>query len=104
VSWEFTKGPIPSGLHVWHKFENTRCVNPSHLFLGTPADNQRDKTEKGRTPSGETHYKTFLTNRAILDIRKLALRGVARTQLAAMYSLRIGHIGQIVRREVWKHI
>jgi len=48
VAWELTFGPIPSGLHVLHRCDNRKCVNPAHLFLGTNKDNVNDRELKGR--------------------------------------------------------
>jgi hypothetical protein len=47
-AWELTHGPIPDGFLICHRCDVKLCVNPEHLFLGTPLDNMRDKMEKGR--------------------------------------------------------
>lgn len=48
VAWELARGEIPPGMHVCHKCDNPPCCNPSHYFLGTPADNVLDMVDKGR--------------------------------------------------------
>lgn len=52
AAWLLVKGEIPAGLQVLHRCDNPPCVNPSHLFLGTSLDNNRDCKAKGRTAKG----------------------------------------------------
>lgn len=46
--WEQTFGKIPHGMIVCHKCDVKPCINPSHLFVGTYADNMRDMIQKNR--------------------------------------------------------
>jgi hypothetical protein len=59
-AWKLTNGPIPEGLFVLHTCDIPQCVYPGHLWLGTPADNMRDKMSKGRG-NYESRRGTVLT-------------------------------------------
>lgn len=48
-------GPIPAGMVVRHTCDNVGCIEPTHLIVGTYADNSRDAVERDRMPKGEDH-------------------------------------------------
>jgi len=56
VSYSLRYGSIDPSLLLCHKCDNTKCVNPGHLFQGTQTDNMSDALAKGR------HHKTGLTH------------------------------------------
>lgn len=41
-----------SGLWALHRCDNRRCFNPDHLYIGTRADNTRDRNERMRSRGG----------------------------------------------------
>ena len=84
VSWTLANGPIPDGLSVLHRCDNPPCCNPSHLFLGTQADNIADRDRKGHQTSGDNHWT-----------RRRGLNGLERERLRAA--------GKVGREKRWGH-
>ena len=52
LSYALHKGSFDKQNHVLHKCDNTLCVNPEHLFLGTQQDNMKDMSVKNRGRKG----------------------------------------------------
>lgn len=92
------------GFYVCHTCDNTHCINPDHLFLGTPMDNMRDRDAKGRNGTlGENATFAKLTPEQVLEIER---RGKVenRRKLAVEFGVSIAQVVRIVRHEAWKHL
>ena len=122
IAYELTYGEIPEGMCVLHRCDNPSCVNPSHLYLGTRTDNNRDKLLRGRVyrpvgdknPSrshpetqvrGEASPNAKLTTESVKQIRIMYATGKYRlVDIASQFGVSFSTIGRIVKRETWKHL
>lgn len=90
-SYELYHGPFDSKLHVLHRCDNPRCVNPDHLFLGTNRDNVADRTAKKR--EGDTSRR--LTAQEKECIQMALQEGQSMKQLADTYHVHISTIKRL---------
>ena len=98
---ELGHGPIPKRMCVCHTCDNTKCVRPSHLFLGTHRDNMKDARIKGRIAKGTNHHYSKLTEEQVKEIRKdtRVLKHIAKE-----HDVSISQVCKIKQRESWKHV
>lgn len=57
VAYRLLVGPIPAGFVVMHRCDNPPCCRPSHLIVGTQAENLADMRAKGRDRKPGTHCR-----------------------------------------------
>lgn len=109
LSWEIHNGPIPKNMCVLHNCVNGDrgdCVRPSHLWLGTREDNNRDRDHKGRGGAaiGENNSHAKLVEADILEIRALRAAGFTYAAIGRIKNITDVMASLIVRRKNWSHI
>lgn len=104
-SWIMTNGEIEGDLCVLHCCDNPSCVNPSHLFLGTKGQNNKDRHAKGRTnvPKGEANGRSKFTRELIEYVRRCYSQGnITQRELAREIGTSQGWISEIINYNHWK--
>ena len=86
-----------------HKCDNPPCVNPSHLFLGTEADNTADMLRKGRkAPThGELNGLTKLSQAQVSLIVQRLQAGEYQHVIALDFAVSKSTIQRIAARETY---
>jgi hypothetical protein len=89
---------------VCHHCDHPWCCNPAHWFIGTTADNLKDRDAKGRQARGERSGMAKLTTPDILEIRSRYATGESQQSIADSFGISQLHVSNIARRVAWKHV
>lgn len=101
LAYYLSFGAIPENLCVCHTCDNPACCNPTHLFLGTIADNNADMVAKRRHGFGIRNGNAKLTEADVRAIRNSVAEG---RSLADDYDVSPALISLIRNRKVWEHL
>lgn len=103
-SYETFNGPLIEGMLVCHKCDNPSCVNPEHLFLGTPKENMQDKYRKGRGKLIRNPKHRNLSFEVAQQIREESKSLPKPTQktLADKYNTSVAQVSRILSNQIWK--
>jgi hypothetical protein len=110
VSWTLANGRVPDGAQVLHHCDTRACVNPSHLYVGTNADNIADKVARGRSSwprperRGEGHPLVKLTEKEVALIRKEPYEHGSGRRLARELGVSPALITRIRKGQLWTHV
>jgi hypothetical protein len=98
AAWLLFHGPIPSGMMVCHKCDVRLCVNPEHLYLGTNADNMRDRSQRGYV------HQMRLDEAKVREMRQLRQQGWSWRGLAARYGVHHNAIVEATMGRSWAYV
>jgi hypothetical protein len=116
LAWVLVHGHIPEGLCVCHKCDTPACINPTHLFVGTSAENIFDRHRKGRDavgdqngsrarpetrPRGAANGRSKFTSEKVAEMKVAYASGVHQAELARRYGVTPSAIRWILRGWNW---
>ena len=90
---------------VCHTCDTPLCFNPNHLFIGTRAENNKDKSRKGRSAYGAKSGRSDLTEERIVEIfiarhvDKLGVREIGRR-----FKMSHAGISNLLSGNRWPHV
>ena len=107
LAYELFNGEEPGDLFVCHHCDVPSCVNPAHLFLGTPTDNMVDMSKKkragdpwrGRARGG---FGRGDLNQEVADAVRVQLAaGCRHEDVAKEFLISVGTISNIATGKRW---
>lgn len=101
VALELDSRPLEPNQYACHTCDNPSCVNPAHLYPGSPAQNMRDAISRGRTQRGAKQHCAKLSEN---DVREIRASGAATNELASRYGVSPSNILMVRARKTWKHV
>lgn len=116
IAYALVHGPIPPGKCILHRCDNPPCCNPSHLRVGTIAENNAERSHKGRNgdysrtgfstgaAQGERNRHAKLKEADVIEIRKAVAHGANQRELARRYGLSPQNLWNLVHYRTWKHV
>jgi hypothetical protein len=102
-AYEYFIGSIPESMVIMHLCNNPGCVNPTHLQVGTQAENIAHCIANGRLARGERNGAAKLTTENVVHIRT-AYGKLSQRELAEAMGVDPSTISHIVRRKKWAHL
>lgn len=100
-----TGTPLETKLLACHICDNRKCVNPAHLYWGTPLENSLDCRQRNRLATGSKNGNAKLNEAQVLEIRELIeSKQYTYNQIAARYNVSRACITKVARKLFWNHV
>lgn len=83
ISFVMHNGSLGHFDQVNHECDNKRCVNPFHLYLGSPMQNNTDAFVRGQTRTGASVYCAKMNETQVSEARRRYKAGTASVRTLA---------------------
>jgi HNH endonuclease len=104
VAYRAFVGDIPPGMWVLHHCDKPLCINPSHIYLGTPQDNSNDMVERGRNLTGEIHPFAVLDDQDVVEVLRMLQEGKSQVKIAEQFWVRPSAVHKIAHGQTRRSV
>jgi len=106
VVWETFVGKIPKGTHVNHVDGVKGNCRLSNLECVTPGENNLHayRTKLKISPIGSKWHASKLSEKKVLNIKRMLSGGMSQERLAAIYGVNQCTISDIKMGVTWRHV
>ena len=105
MAFAILAGVMPnSSQHVLHSCDNRLCVNPSHLSLGTNAENMRQMAFRDRSTYGERSARAKLTEATVRIMRHQYASGSTLNELVTVHDVSQTTVRYAVSGITWARV
>lgn len=101
VAYEKAFGPLQPGHFACHFCDNPPCIQPDHLFAGTPLANAQDMARKDRVSHGQGHHCAKLTED---DVRYIRTALMSARRLAVHFGVAANTVRKIRSGATWRRL
>lgn len=92
------------GFEINHKDGNKTNNHMLNLEIVCKEENIKHAKVNRLFKNGQEHGHTFLTNKSVLEIKKLLKDGLTNRQIADIYGIKIKHVWEIKTGRTWKYL
>jgi len=86
-------------MHVCHRCDTRTCIEVSHMFLGTHAENMADCAAKGRNARGDRHGRAVLRDADVEVMFRLQYQGWTQKEIGMHVGCSRSNVGRVLRGE-----
>jgi hypothetical protein len=91
-------------MFVCHHCDVKTCINPDHLYLGTPAQNTADAVKRGRITRGEKRKNARLTDEIVRTIRRMAAERASSYKIGDHVGVDPRLVRYVLQGRTWTHV
>jgi hypothetical protein len=104
LSYLIHYGHLADDLLICHTCDNPKCVKPSHLFVGTPADNLQDMKAKDRHLHGTRNKKSKLSDDQVRHAHRLSAEGMSQGKIAKVLNVAQSTVFKLLKGDRYQGI